>query len=141
MICAAVLALATQWLQPSSGQAEVGQTVRIEVHDGSGGRLAELPVTARGPDAVVLELGRTDDAGGLVFTPGIAGEWTLRAQIGSVELLAPFYAAEPPRRWLYALWCTPIGLYLLWRNLRALRRERRAAALGQLRPEPSRPGP
>ncbi len=133
----AALALLCQFLEPVPKQAEVGDSVRVELRGVEPQRRSGQLVDLHRPDGTTQELGPTNADGAVHFVPDVPGDYSLHTEVDGVLLLTPFRAVERPRRWLYALWCLPAGLVLLGLNAAGLRRDRRGAR----RSGPSRPSP
>lgn len=113
-----LLVLLVQRLEPVPFAAAVEQPVIVRARDADDRPLPALPIEVDLPDGRRQELGVTDAAGELQFTPERVGAYCYRAMVDGVQLLAPAQALPPRRRWWYALACVPLGLALLWRNLR-----------------------
>lgn len=76
------------------------------------------------PDGVLRAVGVTDDAGIARFVPEQSGQHVFVMTIGSVRTMAPFYANPMRPRWSLAFGAVPLGLVLLWANLRRARGRR-----------------
>lgn len=77
-----------------------------------------LPVVVETPDGAVRPLPPTDPNGRTSFVPELAGRHVFRCEVDGVVVLAPIEVVAPTRRWWLTLPCIPLGLALLWRNLR-----------------------
>ncbi len=128
MVKATALLVALQFIEPSPKLAEVGDTVVVEARDAEGQPLEGLRVTVHAPDGERSAIGSTDEGGHVTFVPELAGSYRIESERDGVVLIAPFWAAPAPRRWLYALPLTLLGALLLWRNLLGLRRDRAIGA-------------
>ena len=64
----------------------------------------------------------TDSDGALRFVPETAGQHTFVADVGGVRCLTPVFAQQRAGRWLLAVGSVPLGLALLWIQLRRIRR-------------------
>lgn len=124
--------LALQQLAAAPFPAEVGQPVtvraeRLERPAGGGSDdgvlrpIASLSITVEMPDGTRAVLGPTDAAGIVHFVPSQAGTHVYSAEVGGVRLVAPHRVVAARARWLPALVCVPLGLALLWQNLRRRR--------------------
>ena len=114
------LVLLCQSLEPSPALAERGAQVVIRARAADGRPLADLPLRLRTPDGAMRDLGRTDARGELSFVAGVAGvlEVSAELQAGGPKLAVPIQVGTPAPRWLWALVCVPLGLGLVWLNLR-----------------------
>ncbi|MCB9879844.1 MAG: hypothetical protein H6835_19810 [Planctomycetes bacterium] len=74
------------------------------------------------PDGVRRPIGETDSDGALRFVPETAGQHTFVADVGGVRCLTPVFAQQRAGRWLLAVGSVPLGLALLWIQLRRIRR-------------------
>ena len=55
--------------------------------------------------------------------PPEVGNHEFRAEFpGGPTVIAVYSIVATPRRWLYALFLTPLGLWILWWNFKKLRR-------------------
>ena len=70
------------------------------------------------PDGQQRFVGVTDADGALRFVPDQAGAYVWKTAVDGVRLLAPHRVIPARSRWLVAAVCVPLGLLLLWRNLR-----------------------
>lgn len=104
--------------------AVVGQPVEIVVRGASGPAPVEVSLTL--PDGTVQRLGETGATGRLAFVPSIPGPHLCAAVVGQARVLAPFTAVPPATRWWWCFATTPVALWLLWRELSARARDRRA---------------
>lgn len=118
MVSAAVL---LPQLEVRPVPAVVGQPVELLVE---GRRQLEVAVTL--PDGASESLGKTDAAGRLRFVPAAIGQHVFVTHIGDVRLLAPFTVVSPSRLVWWSFATVPLGLWLLWRELSARARGRRA---------------
>ena len=118
MFAIATLVAVCQWIEPVPSHTEVGQEIRIEARDSAGAPIPDLEIRIRFPDGRLEPIGTTDERGERRFVPTVAGRHAVSATHHGVTLLAPLYAEEPFRRIWYAVICVPLGLALLWRNLR-----------------------
>lgn len=81
-------------------------------------------VTLRRPSGATVELGATDAAGRVEFTPADIGTNVLESSIDGVSVAAPLIVVAPTVAWPLALGSVPLGLAALWALTRA--RGRRA---------------
>ena len=118
------LGLLCQSIEPLPGLAELGQEVTVTVTSVTSEPVVRQLVVALDPSGSQVQLGETDANGEVVFVPDQVGDWELRADLtgGKLRLIRLLSVVPAPRRWLYALICVPIGLLLLWTNLRVRRR-------------------
>lgn len=123
---ALALCLAGQHLELDRQVVQPEQDVEVRAVDSTGGSIPGLPVDLVGPDGGRRDLGVTDAEGILRFRLTDAGYHELRAELGAGGplLITPFQVADQPPRWPFALACVPLGLALLFMNLRQLRRSR-----------------
>ncbi|MCA8966683.1 MAG: hypothetical protein R3F29_12715 [Planctomycetota bacterium] len=113
--------LAMQQLAAAPESPSVGDVVAVRAS------LAAAPAVGVAvavvlPDGGRQEIGATDAAGEVRFVPETAGQHTFVAEVGGVRCLTPVFAQGRGGRWLLALASVPLGLALLWVNLRHLRR-------------------
>lgn len=101
--------------------ALVGQPVEVVVE---GRRQLEVSVTL--PDGAMTSLGQTDAEGRLRFVPAVIGEHVFVTNIGDVRVLAPFAVVSPSHLGWWSVGTVPLALWLLWRELSARARGRRA---------------
>ncbi|MFT4514071.1 MAG: hypothetical protein ACI89X_004877 [Planctomycetota bacterium] len=80
-------------------------------------------------DGTSRELGVTDASGALKFQPDVAGQHAFSANISGVRCVASMPIAPARNRWLLAIVCVPLGLAMLWLQLRRLFASRNAAKL------------
>lgn len=116
-----------QHLDPKPLPGVVGQpvTVRATVR---GEPVAELEVHVRDASGARTSAGRTDAAGYLRFAPAAVGSHVFEATIDGVVVLAPFPVITAHRTWITAFGLVPLGLALLWVNLRSARRRSAAGS-------------
>jgi hypothetical protein len=115
-----VLALVLQQLavEPYPCEVGAGATVRATA---PGGPIVGLALSLQTTDGGVRDLGVTDANGELRFVPEREGTLRVSGVHAGVRLVAPLEVVPVPPRWLYALVCVPLGVYLLIRNLRRSR--------------------
>jgi hypothetical protein len=116
-------AFGLQQLSVQPFPAETGQPVRI-LATRAGAAAAEpqplpgLPLEVEWPDGTRHSAGVTGADGAATFTPEHPGAFVYRTQVDGVALVAPHRVVAKRRPWLLALACAPLGLVLLWRQLR-----------------------
>jgi hypothetical protein len=87
---------------------------------------AGIAVSLELPDGSSRELGVTDAFGVLKFQPEVPGQHAFSASISGVRCVASLPIAPARNRWLLAIVCVPLGLALLWLQIRRLRAGLRA---------------
>ena len=131
------LALVCQFLEPQPTVGEVHQEVRVTVRDAENAPIPGIAVTARMVSGEEVRIGTSDANGTVSFVPEETCHYELRAELPGpsangaaangavapgagrgVRLITPFTVLAPPRRWLFVLLCAPVGVVLLWWNLR-----------------------
>lgn len=119
MLRLAVVAVC-QFLEPVSSPAEVGVPAAVRAVDARGAPLVALQVSVRTPAGELLPIGTTGPDGTVAFAPAAPGDYELRARLPAdgALLITPLRVVLPPRRWLWAIVCTPLGLALLWTHWR-----------------------
>jgi hypothetical protein len=116
--------LAVPQLHVDPHRAEVGAEVVVTVlsrEQPAVGVVVHAEGVDGGTPAVV---GRTDAAGQVRWRPTSAGHRVVRASIAGVDHAATVSVREPRRTWMLAFACVPLGLALLWWNLRTSSRAR-----------------
>lgn len=109
--------MAVQQLSAAPYPAEVGSTVTVRaVRDEQPLRGERIDVAL--PDGKLLACGETDGNGVVSFVPEAAGQYVFAMTVGGVRIIAPHRVVPARQRWLAAFVCVPLGLALLWRNLR-----------------------
>ena len=135
-IATATFLILAQWLEPSPSAGVVGSTTVITAHDGEGMPLVGLEIQARRPDGSRGKVGVTDDKGEVSYLPSAEGQHEFLATLPGktaarkeadegLQLLTPYRVVGRSWRWLWALFCVPVGLLLLISNIN---RGRRATA-------------
>ena len=124
MLLLAVLLLAPQRLDPPKHVSYVGEAVVLRAVDRSGEPAAGVPIRVLiGAAGDPVAIGKTDSGGELRYVPRVAGRFEFQGEFADCPLvIAVYHVAERPARWLYAVLLTPLGLLLLWLNLRRWRR-------------------
>ncbi len=132
MLMTLALSFVCQHLEHTPEVVELGQEVEVRAVDSQRGPIAGLPVDVVLPDGSLQALGVTSSSGVLHLETHQEGLHELRAELpdGGPLLVTPFRVVSRPRRWLFVLVCVPLGLVLLWRNLKTA-----------ARPGPSPPAP
>ncbi len=146
MLMALALSFVCQHLELAPQVVELGQEVEVRAVDSQGGPIPGLPVDVVLPDGDLPALGVTGSSGVVQLETHQEGLHELRAEMpdGGPLLVTPFRVVSRPRRWLFALVCVPLGLVLLWRNLKTVRRQlgsEQVKGPGSARPGPSPPAP
>ncbi len=141
MLMVLALGLACQHLELDRQVVEPEQEVEVRAMDSAGEAIADLPVDVVLPDGNLRSLGATAADGFLQFRSSQLGQHELRAQLplGGALLVTSFQVVDRPPVWLYALVCIPLGLSLLYLNVRRMQRWRRNSQTP--RSEPSPPAP
>jgi hypothetical protein len=116
-------ALALQQLEVAPFPATVGEPVVVHAKRGDA-PIAGLAVRATLPDGSEVACGETAANGECRFVPEHAGQHVFIASIDGVRTLAPLAVRAARARWPLAIGAVPLGLALLWWNLRALSRAR-----------------
>jgi hypothetical protein len=111
------LSLTLPQLRVEPYQVELGAAVAVRVEP-DGAVRGGVAIAVDLPDGNRRELGATDPGGMLSFVPDQVGEHVARAQVGELQVLAPFQVVAARPRWLLYAGCVPLGLALLWFNLR-----------------------
>jgi hypothetical protein len=117
------LLLLCQFIEPASPVVEVGSPVEVRAVDHAGLPISGLEIGVRllaDPAAPSAPIGTTGAAGRVAFAPPATGDYELRARLGDRGplLVASVRAVPPPRRWLWAAFCVPLGLWFAWQHLR-----------------------
>ena len=122
MIVSVVIAAAASMPQLSATPfpAVVGQPVVVTVGE-AGNRLRDVEVRVELPDRVVEVVGRTGADGQLEFVPRLEGRHLFAADLAGVRNVTPLEVLPPRRRWLLGVVTVPLGLALLWAQLRPRR--------------------
>lgn len=109
-----------QQLQVSPAPTEVGREVVVTARDAAGAAaVASVEVVL--PDGQRRALGATDAGGVLRFTPRAPGLHAFAASLDGVRCVAPVSVAAARSRWLLGLASVPLGLALLYAQLRRRR--------------------
>lgn len=87
-----------------------------------------VAVTLALPDGSTRDVGTTDASGALRFRPEVAGQHAFVATIDGVRCLASLAVAPARNRWLLGIVCVPLGVALLWLQVRRLAAGRAASA-------------
>lgn len=118
-----VLPLLPQRLDPPERVCHPGERVVVRAIDREGKPQAGIAIEVRTPTGESRPVGSTDDAGAVGFTPETAGRFEFRGTFPSgVSVIAVYHVVEEPRRWLWAVVLAPIGLLLVYSNLKKWRR-------------------
>ncbi|MEO6595375.1 MAG: hypothetical protein ABIP94_11540 [Planctomycetota bacterium] len=123
MVCLAAL----QQFQVTPFPSEVGQQARVSAKK-DGAPLAGLSITLETPDGVRRPLGVTGADGSLLFFPQAVGSHVVSGDADGVRILAPFRVVADAPGWRFAFGSVPLGLALLWWNLRRWKQGRRNSA-------------
>jgi hypothetical protein len=89
---------------------------------------AGVMVSLELPDGTSREIGVTDASGLLKFHPEVPGQHAFSADISGVRCVASLPIAPARDRWLLAIVCVPLGLAVLWLQIRRLLASRRRVA-------------
>lgn len=130
-VCVTLLACArvdAQGLEPTPEFGEVGREVEITVTSRQGEPLNGVAVETLSPAGDDERLGTTDAAGIVRFRPQVPGNYELRALVdgGRLLLITPYEVRPQRDRWVWGLASIPVGLVLLWLNVRRRGRTSRA---------------
>lgn len=127
MLTAIALALLPQRLDPPKDVAHPGDPVRVQAIDKAGAPLKGIPVRIVDPGGKTLRL-TADVQGRVLFTPEQVGVFEMHMQVpDGPHVIATYRVVARPRRWLYAAILTPLGLLLLYMNLRRFTRNSRGS--------------
>ena len=107
--------IAVQASQPKSLGAEAGAVGSVQV------AAAGVAVAMESPDGMNRPVGVTDVDGVLRFTPSSVGLHAFSASIRGVRCVTTISVAPARNRWLLAIVCVPLGLAVLWLQLRRVR--------------------
>jgi hypothetical protein len=97
--------------------AVVGEPVVVTMRR-DGAPLAGVELVVETPDAAAVSGLRTDAAGQAQFIAERPGHHVVVAVVDGVRQVAPLPVVPARARWPLALAAVPLGLALLWRNLR-----------------------
>ena len=89
---------------------------------------AGVMVSLELPDGTSREIGVTDASGLLKFHPEVPGQHAFSADLSGVRCVASLPIAPARDRWLLAIVCVPLGLAVLWLQIRRLLASRRRVA-------------
>lgn len=122
ILLASTLLLSWQRLDTVDRVSYVDDEVVVRAIDTKGDPVAGLEVWARTPSNARANMGATSALGEVSFLPEESGRYEFSAQFprGPV-VIAVYNVVERPTRWLYALFLTPLGVLLVWSNLRRFR--------------------
>lgn len=123
MAIALVLSFALQQLSVSPYPSASGEPVVATLRQ-NGAPMAGVALSLELAGGNAVALTATDAAGEVRFAAPEPGEHFVTAQHGELRIVAPLRVVAVPSRWLPAAACVPLGLLLLWQNLRAVRRRR-----------------
>lgn len=127
----AIAALLTmfQRLDPPPRVSHPGDTVVVRALSAAGQPVPGIRVQVRMPSGAIQVAGFANERGEVGFVPSEVGTHEFRANFpGGPIVIAVHDIVARPRRWLYALFLTPIGLWLMWWNFKSLRRPATAAS-------------
>jgi hypothetical protein len=125
MLIAVTFLLLPQRLDPPPQVTHPDEPVVVRAIDRSGTPVARIHVAVKTPAGKLEDAGVADENGEVRFTPVEVGKHEFRAQFpGGPLVIVVHDVVAKPRRWLYALILTPIGLLLIWWNLTKFRRQR-----------------
>ena len=123
LLALAALLTMFQRLDPPPRVSHPGEPVVLCARNASGQPVSGITVRVRVPSGSVQVVGAADERGEVEFVATETGEHVFRASFpGGPVVMAVYNIVARPRRWLYALLLTPIGLWLIWWNLKNLRR-------------------
>ena len=121
--------LGSQQLSVAPPTVPVGEPATVRVV-GESEPAVGVHIVREGPDGERSEVGVSDEHGQLRVTFDEVGRYVLRAEIEGVRCLAPIAVVPERRGWLLAIGSVPLGLALLWWNLRRMSGRARDAATG-----------
>ena len=127
----AVAALLTmfQRLDPPPRVSHPGETVVVRALSVAGQPVPGIRVQVRIPSGAIEVAGVANERGEVGFVPSEVGVHEFRADFpGGPTVIALYEIVARSRRWLYAVFLTPIGLWLMWWNFRNLRRPATSAS-------------
>ena len=110
---------ATQLQQPKPGPGIAALPVQVAA--------AGIEIALELPDRSVRALGNTGSDGLLRFPADVAGSLAVSATIDGVRCVPAFVVAPARSRWLLGIVSIPLGLALLWLQVRRLIASRRGA--------------
>ncbi|MCA8956934.1 MAG: hypothetical protein KDC87_12725 [Planctomycetes bacterium] len=118
MLTLAVSLVLFQRLDPPKRVAYPGEEIEVRAVDRAGAPLGGIAVDVVHPDGRREPL-RADGQGRVRYRAAAPSALEFHMQVPEGPLvIATYRVVRPPRRWLYALLLTPLGLVLLWANLR-----------------------
>jgi hypothetical protein len=121
MLTAIALVLLPQRLDPPKDVAHPGDPVKVAAIDQAGRPLGGVSVQIIKPSGQVVET-VADAEGKVLFIPDEVGVFEFRMQVPDGPQVISVYRVVPrPRRWLHVAILTPLGLLLVYMNLRRLR--------------------
>ncbi len=123
MAIALVLSFALQQLSVAPYPAASGDPVVATLRQ-VGAPMAGIALTLELANGSKVALASTDAGGEVRFAAPDPGYHLVTAQHGELRIVAPLRVVATPSRWVPAAACVPLGLLLLWQNLRAARRRR-----------------
>ena len=111
---------ATELGEPVANPGSAADVVREAV--------AGVMVSLELPDGSLREIGLTDAAGLLKFRPEVPGQHAFSADLSGVRCVASLPIAPARNRWLLGFVCVPLGLAVMWLQMRRLLAGRRRVA-------------
>jgi hypothetical protein len=125
MLIAVAFLLLPQRLDPPPRVTHPNEPVVVRAVDRAGQPAARITVRVRTPSGQLEDVGMADDRGEVCFVASEVGKHEFRAQFpGGPLVVVVHHVVARPKRWLYALILTPIGLLLVWWNLTKFQRRR-----------------
>ena len=122
MLLAFTLSLVCQGLELEPTVGFPAEELVVRVTGPEGRPLAGVSVEVRTPAGGRWELGRSDRRGEVIYVPDEVGVYEFRARLAAGPLIViTCHVVARPRRWLHAVLWTPLGLLLVWANLRRWR--------------------
>ena len=124
MLLVIVTLLFCQRLELPRAVCHPGDSIQLTAVSKSGEPAAGVLVDVRTPDGVKMPVGLSDAEGHVKFTAEQVGTHEFHAVIsgGPPIVVVVYEVVARPRRWLYAVFLTPLGILLIWWNLTKLRR-------------------
>lgn len=123
MLLALVTLLFCQRLEVPKRVCHPEDTVVLRVVMADGNPGVGRMVRLRRADGSFEDVGVADAAGQVEFVPKEPGSLEFRVELpGGPAIIALYDVVPRPRRWLFALVLTPLGLLLIWWNAGKWRR-------------------
>ena len=122
MLLASTLLLVCQGLELEPTVGHPAEELVVRVTGSEGKPTAGVPVEVRTPSGELRKLGPSDRRGEVIYVPDDVGVYEFRARLTAGPLVVlTLHVVARPQRWLHAVLWTPLGLLLVWANLRRWR--------------------